>query len=287
MLSIDRILFPTDRGEGAAPALAHAALLAEKHGAVLEVFHVVGVAGAPHRTLDLAQIASRARIEEVERAGDSALRTILAHAEETDADVLVMATHGRRGIDRLLIGSIAEHVVRAAPCAVLVVGPRAEAPPAAGARILVPIDFSAHSEGALRHAVGLAEGYDATVDLVHAVHVPTLPPGYGVVPLGADRTPAFVEGSRSALAGLAERHVPPARRGDIVVEVGHPADVILSTIDARHPTLVVLATHGQTALQRLAMGSIAEYVVRRAHCAVFTVRSFGKSLLPGADAPGD
>jgi nucleotide-binding universal stress UspA family protein len=284
MLRISRVLFPTDHGEGAAVALSHAARVAGHHGARLDVLHVTGPASAGRPPIDLAQLAGGVNVELVERQRDSALRGILDYAGESDADVIVMATHARRGLDRFLIGSVAEQIVRAAECPVLTVGPRATAP-AGGSRILVPVDFSAHAERALRHAAGLAEAYEAAIDLVHAVHVPALPADYGVSPLGADRTPAFVEGSRRALESLRSRYLPGTLAGDVLVEVGHPADVILAAVEERAPDLVALATHGLTGLQRLAMGSIAEYVVRRAPCAVFTVKSFGKSLLDdSADA---
>jgi nucleotide-binding universal stress UspA family protein len=281
MLAIDRILLPTDYGEGTEAAVAHAAFLARRHGARLDVLHVTGPAGVGTRPFDIASRAGDVTLQIVERTDDSALRAIMDFARESDADLVVMATRGRRGLDHFLMGSVAEQVVRGAECPVLTIGPRAAGPEAPGPRrLLVAIDFSAHSEVALRHAAGLAGDYDATVDLLHAVHVPVLPPGYGIAPIGVDRTPAFVEGSRTALGSLAARHLPADRAGDVIVEVGHPADVILRTIEERSPFMVLLSTHGLTGLKRLALGSVAEYVVRRASCTVFTVRSFGKSLLP-------
>ena len=141
----DTILFPTDGSDASLRALDHALELAETYGATLHVLYVVDTSypygdfdGA---AVDLTSVFETLReegertIETVEEraatAGvdvvgatreDSAVhRAILEYADEVDADVLVMGTHGRRGLDRWLLGSVTERVVRGADVPVLTV----------------------------------------------------------------------------------------------------------------------------------------------------------------------
>jgi len=135
----DHILFPTDGSDGADAALTHAMELAETYDARLSVLFVVdssylGSSAAEATTFEALRGVGEEAIEEtVDRIEDNgidaagALRegqpytTILEYAEETDVDVIVMGTHGRRGLDRYLLGSVTEKVVRAADVPVMTV----------------------------------------------------------------------------------------------------------------------------------------------------------------------
>src|SRR5215831_6125382 len=135
------ILVATDFSDCAERALDHAVALADKLGAKIYLLHVIGVPtlGLPelgvalttammestvranHAELDrIATRRSGANLETVLRTGD-ARDVILDVARDVQADLIAMGTHGRRGVRRALIGSIAEGVVRAAPCPVLTV----------------------------------------------------------------------------------------------------------------------------------------------------------------------
>ena len=135
----DRILFPTDGSEGAEEALEYALELARTHGATL---HVLFVADTNRDSVTLvgtdvvdaltavgeesvAEVVDRANERDV--ATETAVeqgtpwRTIVDYAEGNDVDLLVMATHGRRGLDRYLLGSVTEKVVRTSPIPVMTV----------------------------------------------------------------------------------------------------------------------------------------------------------------------
>src|SRR5690606_34769986 len=102
----------------------------------------------------------------------AAAPAILQYARDQEMDLVVMGTHGRRGLRRLFLGSVAEEVVRLSVCPVLTVhaGPiRSEA---LFGDILVPIDFSPHSKAALRAAASLAPELGASLDLLHVVEEP-------------------------------------------------------------------------------------------------------------------
>ena len=103
---------------------------------------------------------------------------IVAQLEATDADLLVLGTHGRSGFQRLFLGSVTEKVIRKACCPTLVVPPRAPdvAPtaPVQFRRILCPVDFSESSLRAFAHAVNMAEEADAHLTLLHVIETPTV-----------------------------------------------------------------------------------------------------------------
>lgn len=303
MLNIKKILFSTDLSECAQHAFQHAAFLADWHDAELHVLNVVGRhmydysemrENFPFSDATLSQLLKtdggspanrgmpglnrlKLRQEQVEKA--SASMGILEYADEHDVDLIVMGTHGRRGANRLLMGSVAEEVVREASCPVLTVraGERV-APGQAVRRILVPLDFSDLSERALKHAHELALTYGARIDLLHVVEEIALPAAYGMEPINVV-IPEVVESSERAMAEMARKEIGYEH---VVVHAlaGYAVSTILDFADENDIDLMVIATHGRTGLDRLLMGSVAEKVVRRAPCPVFTVKSFGKSLVP-------
>jgi nucleotide-binding universal stress UspA family protein len=134
MIRIRRILYPTDFTPFSAQAYFHAVTLAEAHGAALTILHVlVPSHPAPEAAGDPDPRAYwKRRLEEVRPAdprvpvqhllldGDPAA-AIVEHACTAGTDLIVMGTHGRTGLERLLLGSVAEKVIREAPCSVLVV----------------------------------------------------------------------------------------------------------------------------------------------------------------------
>ena len=166
----DRVLVPTDGSQGSAHAAMRAINLAEQYGATVHVLHVVSddlrsLVGEQAASGELTERGSRA-IETVEtmagahgvevvtelREGDPA-DAILAYAAEAGADIIVAGTHGRSGIERRLIGSVAERLVRHAECPVLTVRlPDSD-------ETVTDADHA----GDLATAALAEEGYDATV----------------------------------------------------------------------------------------------------------------------------
>jgi nucleotide-binding universal stress UspA family protein len=141
MLSMyERILVPTDGSEGMGRVLGHAAELARIHGATLDFVYVVNTAAFANLPMETSWEGVR---ESLQEEGESALETaesavepvrterhvleggpsreIVAYAERSDADLVVMGTHGRGGLNRILLGSVAERVVRGSTVPVLTV----------------------------------------------------------------------------------------------------------------------------------------------------------------------
>ena len=299
MLRINNSLFPTDGSPCAEYAHAHAAYLANQFDARLHVLHVVEA--RTNNLDDLSEViqireqdileqlrmpvppggddAPEERITREKRTNASAAGGILAYADEHDVDLIVLGTHGRRGVDRLLMGSVAEEVVRLSECPVLTVcGKKQPAPSREINRILVPMGLSDHTDALFAHARAIASTYDARLDLLHVIESAALPAVYGVEQVLTDSDEV-----RQRVQRALEQYVEAARKDDVeahaFVREGNPAQVILDFIEEEPIDLVTIATHGRTGVKRLLMGSVAEKVVRMAACPVFTVKSFGKSLV--------
>jgi nucleotide-binding universal stress UspA family protein len=300
MLSIRRILWPTDFSTGAGRAFPYAAAMAAWHEAELHVLNVkeegteadasfpvsqdaltdlLAAEGDPPQHVDLDALSL---VQEQQEDGSPA-QSIVTYVEDHDMDLVVAGTHGRRGLQRLLIGSVAEEVLRTAPCPVLTVRGKQDVAPAWSVRnILVPIDFSDAALDALRHAKELALTYGAQITLLHAVEEVVYPSAYGVEPANLPG-PQVIDRVEQNLAELVRTEVGYEH---VVIEakVGYAPSTILDYADTNDVDLVVIATHGRTGLERMLLGSVAERVVRRSPAPVFVVKSFGKSLLPESGA---
>ncbi|MFP4228722.1 MAG: universal stress protein [Salinivenus sp.] len=296
MLNIRRILFPTDLSDGAARAFPQAAAFADRHDADLHIVHVAGAkseADAPlpvsHDTLQdwLGESSGDSlsldglSIVQNQVESDTPPERIVAYIEDENIDLVVMGTHGRRGVRRILLGSVTEEVVRTASCPVLTVRTGAEKPSRQSIRrILVPVDFSEASESAVQHATEIAKTYGAELDLLHVVEDVVYPSAYGVELPSVPATDV-VSRVKKALDNMAREQVG---HEDVQVsaQIGHAPLTILDYAETNDVDLIVLSTHGRAGLDRILLGSVAERVMRQAPTPVFLVRPNQKSLLPSA-----
>lgn len=302
-MKVDKILFATDFAESAQAAFGRALFLAERLEAELHLLHAVVLheydpnnpqehfPASEEIFRNLFEIADsnmasllkqRGReiltLKEVKRRGVSASDVILSYAEEIDADLIVVGTHGRKGAARLFMGSVAEAVTRQASCPVLTVHADARSVKEESVKtILVPVDFSETSKLAIRYAEQLGHLYHAGIELLHVTE--EIPYPYFYLPTESDYLLDRMNRSREALAKLASesftgdiRHVTSVRSGRVATE-------ILDHAREQDSGLLVIGTHGLGALERLVMGSTAEQVIREAPCPVFVVKSMGKKIL--------
>ena len=307
-LNINSILFPTDFSDVAEGAFAHAAHLALRYHATIHVFNVVspedGDDTNPMNFLPVqpaeggdaddtavqhveVQTATQERgtvpVVYSQTDSPSPSEAIISYARDQDVDLVVMGTHGRRGMDRLLSGSVSEEVVRGAPCPVFtVLATEAEDHVPTISRVLAPVDLSDQSEMVLDHAAALADAYAAPLDLLHVVEEAAYPTVYGIDPL-TPSLPDVQDRAREALETLAARIDIGTDMVHAHVLSGYAARDIVEFAEENASDLIVMATHGRTGLERFLIGSVAEKVVRRAPCPVFTIKSFGKSLVPSAE----
>lgn len=142
-------------------------------------------------------------------------------------------------------------------------------------RILVPVDFSAHSDEALRYAASLARHVGASLELLHVVEDPFMSGAWSsevYVPSVPELLDNLVADARRRLADLKNRSVPEGVPAAIAVVRGRPAQATIDRAKDGHFDLIVMGTHGRTGFAHLILGSVAETVVRRAPCPVLTVR---------------
>lgn len=301
MLSIRKVLFPTDFTDCAEPAFRVAVDLARQAGAEVHVLNVaeasgeVAADGRPAVTelpfaeaamaglLGLDHAAWEATVERARAAGvlfrfvrtpGAAAPAVLAYARREAVDLIVLGTHGRRGLRHLVMGSVAEAILGGAACPVLSVRCHTAASAAAFRRLLVPIDFSRHAGPALRTARAVAGQHGAALGLLfvaeeHLVPVFSDTGLPSVVVLKTDD--AIVLRAETAL-----RHLYAATEGPEVsvtyhLRRGDPAREILAEARAQATDLIVMSTHGHTEAAGTLLGSITERVVRTAPCPVLTV----------------
>jgi nucleotide-binding universal stress UspA family protein len=195
-----------------------------------------------------------------------------AVAAETGAGLIVVGSHGRTGLKRILIGSVAERTARLAPCSVLIA--RGDAPDGGYRRIVVGTDFTDGAKLALRQAEAAA-ATGATLDVIHCCHV-TL----GVDPID----PMAVASTTRMYADLidqlrteGETWIAGARtRADLTIAfqiVERPAITGLAdTATESGADLVVVGSHGRRGLRRFMLGSVAEATARHARCSTLIAR---------------
>lgn len=288
-LPIRRILFPTDLSECAEGAFSHAAFLAERFGASLHVLHVREDPGFPpsdwtdalHITpediaadlrLPVAEEASAYDLVEVqhhEAEAPDVAAAILHQAAALDADLIVMGTHGRSGIERAVLGSVAEAVVRHARCPVFTVRPTGDSAADVGGgwalqRVLVAIETASPPPPQVAWAASLAKAYGARLDLLHTVPISLLTPG----------ETAATRAVRHDLREL-EEVLKASGVNDVVSRVveGDPADAIIDTARVLGVDLVVVGSHGREGVRRALLGSVSERVIRTAPSPVFVART--------------
>ncbi len=142
-------------------------------------------------------------------------------------------------------------------------------------RILHPTDFSERSEAAWQYAELLANRFEAELLLLHVLQEPVavLPESSLAVPPPAINLPDLMEAAEEGLERFTV--AAPARIGERTIRNGPAAEEIVHYAKDAGADLIVLGTHGRTGLAHVLLGSVAERVVRKAPCAVLTVRPHG------------
>jgi nucleotide-binding universal stress UspA family protein len=305
MSRVRHLVAPVDFSDSSSRALEAAAALAARLGATLTVLHVYGVRwmaayapGAPElpsvalteddrealrRELDRfvdRHAVPRDRVTTALREGAVVEEILAAAGGMQPADLLVIGSHGRTGVGRMVLGSVAERVLRGARCPVLTIGAGATTtvPEAGFARVLAGLDFSAASRQALAAALPLLAP-DAHVSLFHVMELLPDLPDYGhETTAGGPRSlddyiAAYEEDSRVRLGEAATEARAAGVRVTIEVRRGRPHVELLRQASEAHADLLVLGTHGGGLVDRLFVGSTAQQVVRQAPCAVLTRRT--------------
>ncbi len=140
-------------------------------------------------------------------------------------------------------------------------------------KILVPIDFSTHAHRALEVACQLAVSFEASLTLFHAYVIPSFPLPEGYVLASAETVAELMDKTQTAMSEARDRaRALGVVRVETQVNEGAAFAEIVRVARENAHDLIVLGTHGRTGLRHALLGSVAEKVVRKAHCAVLTIR---------------
>jgi nucleotide-binding universal stress UspA family protein len=293
MLELKLILCPIDFSEFSTRAYHHAVSLAEHYGAKLVVQHVVELWRYPSAgfaaSVDLYDAFCQSlcekgmqQVQEFVKAnahngiqpelavhdGISAADSILSFAQARKADVIVMGTHGRRGYDRLVLGSVTDRLMRKSSCPVLAVcctphesfaaGERSEGHVHHLSRILFCGDFSENSERALEQAMFVTAEYDAELTLLHV--------------LEEVGSPAKTEEAIARATEQLDELIPPDRRRSLkiktAVRAGKPYQQIIQFAQEAQMDLVVMGVRGRGALDLAVFGSTTYRAIQLGPCPV-------------------
>lgn len=295
-----RILIPLDGSKAAEKVLPYARTLAGRFKVPVELLEVIDIAAlAKHITAEEARYLE-AIIEDYARRGEEYLREVAktfltgascrvenGRAEEviigkTEMDpgtLIAMATHGRSGIDRWLLGSVAEKVLRGAANALLLIKATEEAKTEGEATlksIVVPLDGSELAESVLPMATGLAKKLNLAVVLFRAYNVP-----YGAY-AGADGSYAInleelIAEMRDEACEYLEKKVAEVKKLGIeavsyIAKEGFSADEIIKIGRETADSLITMCSHGRSGVKRWVLGSVTETVVRHSDGPVLVLR---------------
>jgi nucleotide-binding universal stress UspA family protein len=298
VFDIDTVLLPTDGSDCAELAADWAFSVADATDADV---HVLSVVDTREYTTDLPgpddpSEAQRRRLEE--RAEGAVERAVADHGRDPDAgstpstaigrgvpheeitgyasengvDLVVMGTHGRTGLDRYLLGSTAERVVRTADTPVMTIKESVGRFDDRVDDLLLPVDRTFDAERAVGTALDLAAAFDATVHALSVVEIGTLATGFDGASV-YDVIDAAEAESERAVDRVAERATAAGLDAESAVVSGDARRGIETYVDDRGIDLVVMGTHGRTGLGRYLLGSVAEATVRTVQAPVVTVRS--------------
>lgn len=290
-----KILHPTDLSPHAKVAFREAMHLAKTLNARVDLLHVAPTFGDdPLRnafdvSIDEKQFytslleeidtklvalqeeenAGAVETRRVHSRGTSPAEVILDYASKQDIDIIVMGTHGYRGLKKLLLGSTALEVIHGAPCDVITVNAHTDAPPPGSRKtILVPLDLSDRSKALLDEAVVLAEKLHYNLHLVHVLET-TFVPAFGLnandlYQLLPSRREA-AEQRLKALLGELDTDV----KIDVSLREGHPSREITQMAKETRPALIMLTPNAMNWLEHMPLGSVTEYIMAHAPAPIY------------------
>jgi nucleotide-binding universal stress UspA family protein len=302
MIEIRRILCPVDFSDFSRRALDHAIAIARWYESTVTALHVFWSAPLPApgpgpvafepvvltpvdrqqllahlKEFVAAETAPGIATEAILREGNASVE-ILDQAAGMNADLLVIGTHGRSGFERLVLGSVAEKVLRKARCPVLSVPRRlpdaVPSGPVLFKEIVCAVDFSDCSMQALNYAASLAQEADGRLTVVHVL----APELVGQIGIGEEHLnlAALQRQREDEARQLLEKAVPHSATAYCTVEPllprGTPWREILRIASDRRAELIVMGVQGRGAADLLFFGSTAHHLVRQAACPVLTLR---------------
>ncbi|HEX75073.1 MAG TPA: universal stress protein [Dehalococcoidia bacterium] len=282
-----RILVPLDGSGEAESVFPYLRDLAPRFGSQVDILGV-GIGGKRRRVNRLLKeyvdkVAVGLHSDSIEAKPvflyGSAADEILDYTERNSIDLIIMATHGRGGITRWWMGSIAQKVIsEARPPVLLVRSKLLEETEAVRSlpflKILAPLDGSDIGEAALSHADKLSIETGASVILLQVIQPPgTIGATTMLVSATEDAVRAMHDAGENYLSGVAERLGEKGIKTTYEVVTGDPADKIVEYAEDKRVSLIAMSTHGRGGIARWVLGSVADKVLHGTKIPVLLVRS--------------
>lgn len=286
---IGTVIVPLDGSELAAEALPYARAIVEKLNIPLHLIWVVAP-DAPASAKDEAQTYLReqatalgAHAQPSVRMGEPEEQIVKAASEATEP-VIVMATHARGGLSRLISGSVAERVISESGAPVLVIRHETKERQDGPVRtIAVALDGSVYAEAALPYAREMARAFDAELLLVRVAETSQIYGIMGAEPVGVASAEAFNEITEQLgkdARDYLEAKAAQLRQDGITVRTetleGFAADQLMALERDMPIDVIVMATHGRSGLGRLVFGSVADRILKNGTTPILMIRPSGE-----------
>ena len=293
MLSISKILVPTDFSECAKKALTKAVQLAKYHSAELHVIHVTLLPTPDPYTMsyyfpdmegikEKVQATIHEQLEKIESgiedtisvklvydSGYNVALSLEMYASEHDIDLIVEGTHGHTGIERKFLGSTSEEILKRVPCPVMTVHYNSD-PSKEIKRICVPIDFSDESKHSIKVAVEFAKKWGACLQILHVIVQPKdLQHLYIHIHISDDA----VDKSTALIKEFIKDIVSDDINYEISVKIKPSTHYISEFCETNKSDLIIMATHGFSGLKKFFLGTTAETVVRSTELPVLILKN--------------
>jgi len=317
MPELKKIVLTTDFSENATMAESWAVALAKQFHGSIDLVHVFeesiyyfAAMGNIALTNDFSSLLSQAfqhrkeeltqRAGELSKASGTIVRAVLLKGAaaaktveycESNADIIVLSTHGHTGWDHMMLGSVAEKIVRTSKIPVFTVHgllPKESTQAPSTKTIMMPTDFSDHALAALPYAMELTKAFNAKLELVSVIHDKL---HISSTSNSADSAWAswMLREHESATSKLKSQADEIRNRFNIEVTHavlhGHPTSLLVQHAGTIKADCIVISTHGRSGLSNLLIGSVAIGVVRQSSCPVLSIRP-AKTILKTVGALG-
>ena len=299
MIAIKKILCPVDFFPASDAAVSYAAALAGNYEASIHLLHVITpvAVGTYEYAIDTAEI-----MKSIEERSTDELKKLAAKVKEASIscefqicvgdvydeikraievarpEIVVMGTHGRRGVERWFMGSTTEKLLRHSPVPLITISAAGEKQAAPRfQRILVTTDFSDGTPDALAYAFSVAQENESQISLLHVIHDVA-------ADVSGKYRDSLIEGVHKQLNDLVPAEAKNWCDVNTRVDTGIPYRIILRILEDEKIDLVVMNIHGKGMLDRALLGSTAERVVRVAPCPVMLIPPMKRKfkIEPGA-----
>src|SRR5215831_2560039 len=300
-VSVRNVLFATDFSSMSEAALPYAAAICRRFCSTLHTVHVLSDTGLVMMTGGVDYVSMGTLYEEAHTEAKEKLdqianrlqgvphRNHVRHGqvwsgladviEGNEVDLIVVGTHGRTGMGKFLLGSVAEMILRHAPCPVLTIGPKVSGRAKLGSfakhgrdlaphelelrQIILATNFGRNSARLVQEAIAVAEEFRARLTLLHVIEHYSQP----------GRRRGRIEDGVRRLQDLIPRNASLQYHPEIALEFGSPSERILNAASDREADLIVLGAHSCSEVGGTHLPwSAAHHVIARAHCPVLTIR---------------